>query len=254
MTKLNIDRSRYGIFNSPSSRQSRTKRADINSGANTPIFQAQGLLFVCQHHIVSLISVLLVRSSPSAITNFVIATLVRISINTVPDRWSFTHIFQKRLKRISPPFADLNAIRAIPLVVLIVAVVASSQHRSPRTVCRRRGFAMRGWAFLVQRVSKAATACASLAAKASTGYRSQSAAVASTVPHSAALLIQPCIVDNSPSTKDSTRQILHTSGWNRDRIGISHVSVPLPERNVVRAAPQFKLRCRSLLLQKQLAA
>lgn len=251
--KTTINRDLYRIFNRPSSRQSSTKRTDINSCDRTPILQTQSSPLVCQHHIVPPIAVLLTTNSPSAIARFVISTFVWIAINTVPYRRSLTHILQKRLKRISPPRAYLNTLRAISLVVVIAAVVASRQHCTPRTVCKRRGFTVCDWAFSVQCVSKAAAACTAFTAKTATEYNAQGATVAPTVPHGTALLIQPCIIKDSPSTKGFPGQIFH-SGRNNDRIGISHVSTPLSERNVVRAESQFKLLLRSILLQNQLAA
>jgi hypothetical protein len=253
-TKLNVNRFFDGVFNRPSSCKSSAKCTDVNSDTIAPVFNAQGLPFVCQHHIVPPISVLLSTSSPSAIPRLVISTFVWIAINAVPDRRSITHVLQKRFERITPPRAYLNTLRAISLVVVIINVVASRQHCTPRSVCKRRGFTMRDWAFAVQCVSKTSAACTAFTAKTATEYSAQSPTAASTVPHSATLLIQPCIVENGPSTKDFPRQILYTVGWKRDRIGVSHVSVPLPDRNVVRAASQLELRCRSLLLQNQLAA
>lgn len=238
------------IFNRPSSCQSSMERINVDSCAITPIFLAQSFSFVCQHHIAAHVSALLVTSSPPTIARLVIPTFVWITINAVPERWSLTHVLQKCLKRISPPCAHLNAFQTIPLVVFNETIVASLLHHAPRTVCRRVGFPVRDWTDLF----KAAATCAAFTAKAAAEYSAQGAAVASAVPHGATLLIQSRIVDNSPAAKDFSSQILHTSGWNRDRIGVSHVSVPLPERNVVRAAPQFKLRCRSLLLQNKLAA
>lgn len=252
MTKLNMDRNRYSIFNSPSSRQSIAKRTDINSGASTPILQAQSFAFVCQHHIVPPVAILLSASSPATVSWFVISRIV----NSVKRCASGTisHIFQKCLKRLLPPLAYANTAPAIFRVIVTVAVIAAKQHSRPRAIRRRCRLTMRYWAFSVQCASKATTARTAPTVKASTEHSSQSATVASTVPHGAALLIQTCIVDNSPSTKDVPRQILNTAGGKLDRIGISHVSTPLPERNVVRAASQFELRCRSLLLQNQLAA
>ncbi len=248
--KTTINRNVDRIFNRPTSCQSRSKRTNINSGVCAPVLQAQSFPFVCQHHIISPVAILLATSSPSGIARLVIPFFVWIAINAVPERWSLTHVLQKCLKRISPPCAHLNAFQTILLVAFNETIVASLLHHAPRTVCRRVGFPVRDWTDLF----KAAATCAAFTAKTSAEYSAQSAAVASAAPHGATLLIQSRIVDNSPAAKDFSSQILHTSGWNRDRIGVSHVSVPLPERNVVRAAPQFKLRCRSLLLQNQLAA
>lgn len=230
----NLDR----IFNRPTSCQSSMKRIDINSGAIAPVFHAQSFSFVCQHHIAASVAVLLVASSPPAITRLVISTLVRITINAVQERWSLTHILQERLKRIAPPIAHLNALRAIPLIVFIRAVVASRQHRHPRTVCKRGGFTVRDWTDAVQVISKAAAACTAFAAKTSTEYSAQSATVAPAVPHGAALLIQPSIGENGPSPKDFSCQIFN-AGRDRDRIGFSHERSP--ETGLVRAAGQRQL-------------
>lgn len=242
------------IFNSPASGKPGSKRTDVNSSANTPIFQTQCFTFVCQYHIVTLVSVLLVRSSPSAIPRFVIATLVWIAINAVSGRWSRTHVLKKRLKRRSPSFAHLNAVRTIPLVVFIAAVVASCQHRAPRTVCKRSRFIVRYWTNTVKCIAKTSTACAAITAKAATKHSAKSSTFASAVPHGTTLLIQPSIAKNSPSPNDLSGQVFYPARRNRDRIGISHVSALLSERNVVRAESQLELRCRSLLLQNPLAA
>jgi len=241
------------IFNRPSSRQSSMERIDINSCAITPIFLAQSFSFVCQHNIAAHVSVLLVTSSPSAIARFVIAIFVWITINAMQERWSLTHVLKKRFKRISPSIAHLNALQTIRLVIFNKRIVASLLHHAPRTVCRRRGFTMRDWTFAVQRVSQAAAAYTAFTAKAATGYSTKSTALASTVPHGSTLLVEPRIVDNSPPYKNFPCQIFYAM-WNSDRIGISHVSAPLSQRNVVRAESQLELRSRSLLLQNQLAA
>lgn len=247
--KTTINRSIDSILNRPPSCQSRMECIDINSGAITPILHAQRFPFVCQHHIAASVAVLLAASGPPAITGLVIAILVWIAINTVTERWPFTHILQKCRKRIAPPIAHLNAMRAIPLVVFIRAVVASRQHRTPRTVCKRGGFAVRNWTGAVQVVSKATAACASITAKTATEYSAQSATVAPAVPHCTTLFIQPSIVENSPSTKDLSCQIFH-AGRNADRIGCSHDRYS-PRTKVVRAAQQLPLLGRLHLYQKQ---
>lgn len=245
MTNINLDR----FFNRPPSCQSRTKSADINSGARSPVLQAQRFPFVCQHHIGAHVAALLSTSGPPAITRLVISAFVWIAINAVQDRWSLAHILKKRLKRISPPCTHLNAVRTIPMVVFIATVVASRQHGHPRAVCRRLGFTVRDWAFAAQSVSKAATACTACTAKAAAGYSAHGATFASAVPHGATLLIQPSVIEYGPSSDKLSGQIFYAARRNCDRIGISHVSTPLSERNVVRAVPELELRYRSLLLQ-----
>jgi len=242
------------IVNRPASGQPRAECADVNPSANAPVFHAQGFAVVCQHHIIPLVAVLLVRSSPATIARLVIATLVWIAINAVSSRWSRPHVFKKCLKRRSPSFAHLNAVRTIPLVVFIAAVVASCQHRTPRTVCKRPRLIMRDWANTIKCIAKTSTACTASTVKAATMHSAKSATFTSAVPHGTTLLVQSGIVKNGPSPNDLSSQVFYPARRNRDRISISHVSAPLSERNVVRAESQLELRCRSLLLQNPLAA
>lgn len=251
-TKLNVNRFFDGVFNRPSSCQSRTKCTDINSGTIAPIFDAQRLSFVCQHYVVPPVSILLVTSCPAAISRLVISSFIWITINTVTQRWSLTHVLKKRFKRISPSIAYLNALQTIPLVIFNKRIVASLLHHAPRTVCRRVRFIVRDWTVAIQFVFKASTACTAFTVQATAEHRAQSATFALAAPHGTTLLIQTRIAENSPSTNDLPCQIFHAWG-NYGRIGISHVSAPLSDRNVVRAESQLELRSRSLLLQNQLA-
>jgi len=47
--------------------------------------------------------------------------------------WSLTHVFQK-VGKLEPPLANTNATTTVVFVAIVAGIIASAEHRFPRTV------------------------------------------------------------------------------------------------------------------------
>jgi hypothetical protein len=106
-----------------------------NSHTVCPGSHAQGLSHVRNQSVCSHISLLFWSSRPLAVGLFVISVVVD-SLNAMRCRRTWTHVLQKRFKRM-PPLARRDRASAIAMIGVIAFIAASTKHVGPRSVCRR---------------------------------------------------------------------------------------------------------------------
>lgn len=97
--------------------------------------QASGNAMNGENAIRSLIPVLFLVGRPSAVSVFIVAVVVGVTINGEPRRTS-PHIGQK-ISELSPSVADGDAAPAVIKVGVVVRVATSVYHAKPRIVCSR---------------------------------------------------------------------------------------------------------------------
>lgn len=238
------DRCFYNLLNAPSTPDSPLDPSAGYSNSCGPILEAQSFSLVCHHHIGPLVSVLLSQRSPPTVARFVIAVTV-YSVYRVKCAWPLTHILEKRLKRL-PAFADCDTTTAVEIPLFIVRVSTAIKHTHPCLIFSGSRHPM------LSALTLFASSC-SASPKVFASGNFLVSAFANALPENKSVLILADASNYCEFSVDLASNVFEAS-TTLDRIGISHVSVPLPERNVVRAAPQRELRCRSLLLQNQLAA
>lgn len=89
------------------------------------------------------ISGLLFFSSPPTVFWAVVSVIVN-AVDRVARCWSFSHVFNKWIKRLTPSITNFNASPSIPFEAFIFWVVTAAKHRHPASIFRRsRSFVCR---------------------------------------------------------------------------------------------------------------
>lgn len=239
-----FDRSFESFFNAPSSFKSAPNyvNGDVNSGC--PVCHAQSFHFVCEHHILSCVSVLLMPCLPSTVVRFVVAVIVYSSYRSV-GKWLWSHVFKKSLKGF-PSVADFYSSTAVVFSMFVVWVGAAIQHYGPYLIFR----AFRHSVFSA--FALFASGCFALSKAFSSGnFFVPAFAYAS--PYNATFFVLSDAFYYRERSKGLSSDVFEARSVS-GRIRIAHVSSLLFNRNVGRVVPQLELRYRSLFLQNTLAA
>lgn len=86
---------------------------DIDTAFSTPLRHGLCAAIDGKPPIVPQITSLFDVSCPADIARFIIPVRIRVTINTMPRRWSLTDIDEKSFKRMQPTFTDCNSTSAV---------------------------------------------------------------------------------------------------------------------------------------------
>jgi len=109
----------------------------LNTRAFGPLAQCARLSIAGQQAIVAFVVGLLIASRPTHVARLVIAVVVRIAVQCVTWRWTWTHVTQKCFKRRAPVRADLNASAAVMRPVWTVRIMATDICVTPSPIFSR---------------------------------------------------------------------------------------------------------------------
>lgn len=126
---------RKGSLVGPPATESPVNSIVVDASYLRPLAHTFGLAIQCECSIRCAVAHLLSVRCPSAVARLVVSVVI-LAVNRVFRRGAWTHVFQKRIKRSSPSWANRNSSSAVIRKCVVAMVFAAVNHSAPHAVFR----------------------------------------------------------------------------------------------------------------------